>query len=79
MRGEPVIVRGRLLVLGFLLCLALVSAPAAAAGPFVSIQVSAASGAAPLNVMFTAVGDPAAFSWDFGDGATARSSVSAAA
>lgn len=40
----------------------------AAGPPAVSIQASPTSGAAPLQVTFTASGDPAAYQWDFGDG-----------
>jgi PKD domain/L,D-transpeptidase catalytic domain/Putative peptidoglycan binding domain len=49
--------------------LALAAAPSAtAAPPALSVGASAVSGAAPLAVTFTAQGDPAGYSWDFGDG-----------
>jgi hypothetical protein len=47
-------------------------APAAhAAPPVVSVQVSPATGAAPLRVTLTATGDALLYHWDLGDGAAA--------
>ena len=55
---------------------ALALAPAAhAAPPAASVQVSAASGGAPLAVTFTASGDAVAWRWDFGDGTSAEGPV----
>src|SRR5215218_5987169 len=46
-----------------------VFAPAAhAAPPALSVGASPARGGAPLNVILTAGGDPAAYHWDLGDG-----------
>jgi PKD repeat protein len=51
-------------------CAALLILVPAATGAttFVSIQASATSGSAPLDVAFTAVGDATAYHWTFGDG-----------
>jgi PKD repeat protein len=50
----------------------LILVPAAAgAAPVVSIQTTPATGAAPLHVAFTAIGDAASYRWDFGDGSSA--------
>jgi hypothetical protein len=51
--------------------LALTPSTAAAAPPTVSIAASVKSGAAPLEVAFTASGDAASYHWDFGDGTAA--------
>lgn len=57
---------------GVVVALALVFAsPAVAAPPNVTASVTAASGAAPLHVVFTASGDATAYHWSFGDGAAA--------
>jgi hypothetical protein len=47
--------------------------PAAAAGapPTVAVSTTVTSGAAPLEVSFTASGDAASYHWDFGDGTAA--------
>src|SRR5439155_6570811 len=51
---------------------ALAFVPAAhAAPPVVSVQVTPASGPAPLAVTLAASGDPATYVWDLGDGTTA--------
>jgi PKD repeat protein len=44
---------------------------AVAAPPAISIQASVTAGTAPLHVVLTANGDPAAYHWEFGDGGSA--------
>jgi PKD repeat protein len=45
--------------------------PARGAAPLVTIQTTPPTGAAPLHVTFTAVGEAASYHWDFGDGLSA--------
>ena len=50
----------------------LILVPAATgATPVVTIQVTPATGAAPLSVAFAATGEAATYHWDFGDGSSA--------
>ncbi|HEY8791760.1 MAG TPA: L,D-transpeptidase family protein [Gaiellaceae bacterium] len=50
----------------------LILVPAATgATPVVTIQVTPATGAAPLTVAFAATGEAATYHWDFGDGSSA--------
>ena len=58
------------------LLLGLAWAPAGhAAGPSVSVQATPQSGAAPLQVSFTASGEAIAYHWDFGDGSAGDGAV----
>jgi PKD repeat protein len=58
--------------LGVVCAAVLILVPTATgATPLVSIQATPASGAAPLEVTLSAVGDAADFQWSFGDGTSA--------
>ena len=57
--------------LAFAISLLIFVPAAVGATPAVSIQTTAATGAAPLHVAFTATGDAASYRWDFGDGISA--------
>ena len=67
---------GRLVLAGACTLLATALAPTAAAQPpSVALFASATFGQAPFAVTMTAVGDPAAYRWDLGDGATAEGAI----
>jgi len=53
------------------LVLAFSPAADAAAPPTVALTANVTTGAAPLQVSFTASGDAATYHWDFGDGSVA--------
>jgi PKD repeat protein len=59
--------------------LVLAFSPAAASGapPTVAASASVTSGAAPLQVSFTASGDAVSYHWDFGDGTSADGATAA--
>src|SRR5687768_4409567 len=61
MRGAIVLLAGLVL-----------AAAAEAAPPVVTVKASPAAGVAPLQVVLTATGDAASYSWDLGDGSSAE-------